>query len=96
MRVANVDLKVLETLVARSVADTKRRYPKPIKTTPNAVLRRTRLWRAGEVHVRRTGRPLSDESSTWLDVFESAAQHPLAADGGWCHPEPPRLKPRGR
>ena len=26
-RVANVDLKVLETLVARSVADTKRRYP---------------------------------------------------------------------
>jgi len=28
-RVANVDLKVLETLVARSVADTKRRYPQP-------------------------------------------------------------------
>ena len=28
-RLANVDLKVLETLVARSVADTKRRYPKP-------------------------------------------------------------------
>ena len=27
-RLANVDLKVLETLVARSVADTKRRYPK--------------------------------------------------------------------
>jgi len=26
-RLANVDLKVLETLVARSVADTKRRYP---------------------------------------------------------------------
>ena len=28
-RLANVDLKVLETLVARSVADTKRRYPQP-------------------------------------------------------------------
>ena len=28
-RLANVDLKVLETLVARSVADTKRRYPEP-------------------------------------------------------------------
>ena len=28
-RLANVDLKVLETLVARSVADTKRRYTKP-------------------------------------------------------------------
>jgi len=27
-RLANVDLKGLETLVARSVADTKRRYPK--------------------------------------------------------------------
>ena len=27
-RLANVDLKVLETLVARSVADMKRRYPK--------------------------------------------------------------------
>lgn len=27
-RLANVDLKVLETLVARSVADTKRRYPR--------------------------------------------------------------------
>jgi hypothetical protein len=27
-RLADVDLKVLETLVARSVADTKRRYPK--------------------------------------------------------------------
>jgi hypothetical protein len=26
---ANVDLKVLETLVARSVAETKRRYPQP-------------------------------------------------------------------
>ena len=26
-RLANIDLKVLETLVARSVADTKRRYP---------------------------------------------------------------------
>ena len=26
-RLANVDLKVLETLVARSIADTKRRYP---------------------------------------------------------------------
>ena len=28
-RLADVDLKVLETLVTRSVADTKRRYPKP-------------------------------------------------------------------
>ena len=28
-RLANVDLKVLETLVARCVADTKRRYPQP-------------------------------------------------------------------
>ena len=28
-RLANVDLKVLETLVVRSVAETKRRYPKP-------------------------------------------------------------------
>lgn len=28
-RLANIDLKVLETLVARSVADTKRRYPQP-------------------------------------------------------------------
>ena len=27
-RLADVDLKVLETLVARSIADTKRRYPK--------------------------------------------------------------------
>ena len=28
-RLANVDLKVLEKLVARSVADTKSRYPQP-------------------------------------------------------------------
>ncbi|HSE24902.1 MAG TPA: DUF1801 domain-containing protein [Pyrinomonadaceae bacterium] len=28
-RLADVDLKALETLVTRSVADTKRRYPKP-------------------------------------------------------------------
>ena len=28
-RLANVDLKVLETLVTRSVSETKRRYPKP-------------------------------------------------------------------
>ncbi len=28
-RLANVDLKVLEMLVARSVTETKRRYPKP-------------------------------------------------------------------
>ena len=28
-RLANVDLKVLEKLVARSVAETKRRYPQP-------------------------------------------------------------------
>ena len=26
-RLADIDLKVLETLVARSIADTKRRYP---------------------------------------------------------------------
>jgi hypothetical protein len=31
-RLANVDLTVLETLVARSVADTKRRYPQPNET----------------------------------------------------------------
>ena len=31
-RLANVDLKVLETLVARSVADTKRRHPQPDET----------------------------------------------------------------
>ena len=30
-RLANVDLKVLETLVARSIAETKRRYPQPNK-----------------------------------------------------------------
>ena len=29
-RLANVDLKVLETLVAQSVAETKRRYPEPV------------------------------------------------------------------
>ena len=28
-RLANVDLKVLETLVAQSIADTRRRYPQP-------------------------------------------------------------------
>ena len=28
-RLANVDLKVLETLVARSVAEMKHRYPQP-------------------------------------------------------------------
>jgi len=28
-RLANIDLTVLETLVARSIADTKRRYPQP-------------------------------------------------------------------
>ena len=28
-RLADVDLKVLETLVARSIAETKRRYPLP-------------------------------------------------------------------
>jgi hypothetical protein len=31
-RLANVDLKVLEELVARSVADTKSRYPQPMQT----------------------------------------------------------------
>ncbi len=36
-RLANVDLKVLEKLVARSVADTKRRYPQPtLRATRNA------------------------------------------------------------
>ena len=30
-RLANVDLKILETLVARSIAETKRRYPQPNK-----------------------------------------------------------------
>ena len=28
-RLANVDLNVLEKLIARSIADTKRRYPQP-------------------------------------------------------------------
>ena len=28
-RLANVDLTVLETLVARSIVETKRRYPQP-------------------------------------------------------------------
>ena len=31
-RLADIDLKVLETLVARSIAETKRRYPKPIES----------------------------------------------------------------
>jgi hypothetical protein len=31
-RLANVDLKILEELVARSAADTMRRYPKPNKS----------------------------------------------------------------
>ena len=31
-RLANVDLTVLETLVARSIAETKRRYPQPNET----------------------------------------------------------------
>ena len=31
-RLANVDLKVLETLVARSIADAKHRYPQPHET----------------------------------------------------------------
>ena len=30
-RLANVDLKILETLVAHSVAETRRRYPQPIQ-----------------------------------------------------------------
>ena len=30
-RLANVDLKILETLVAQSVAETRRRYPQPIQ-----------------------------------------------------------------
>ena len=29
-RLADIDLKVMETLIARSVADTKRRYPNPV------------------------------------------------------------------
>src|SRR5688500_19070902 len=33
-RLANVDLKVLEMLVARSLADTKSRYPQPMRTKP--------------------------------------------------------------
>ena len=33
-RLANVDLKVLEKLVARSVADTKSRYPQPNENDP--------------------------------------------------------------
>jgi hypothetical protein len=32
-RLANIDLKVLEKLVARSVADTKSRYPQPNQTS---------------------------------------------------------------
>lgn len=35
-RLADVDLKVLETLVARSVAETRRRYPNPDETTSGA------------------------------------------------------------
>ncbi len=35
-RLANVDLKVLETLVARSVADTKHRYPQPNENDPDS------------------------------------------------------------
>ena len=54
-RLADVDRKVLETLVARSVADTKRRYPQPNQTTPksraprspaSATRSRTRMPRA--------------------------------------------------
>jgi hypothetical protein len=30
-RLANVDLKVLEKLIARSIADTKSRYPQPVR-----------------------------------------------------------------
>jgi hypothetical protein len=37
-RLANIDLKVLETLVIRSIADTKCRYPQPNKS--NAEIRR--------------------------------------------------------
>jgi hypothetical protein len=33
-RLANVDLKVLETLVARSVAEMKSRYPQPNENDP--------------------------------------------------------------
>lgn len=39
-RLANVDLKVLETLVARSVADTKRRYPQPSEKDAKAAKHR--------------------------------------------------------
>ena len=31
-RLADVDLKVVEALIARSMAETKRRYPQPMKT----------------------------------------------------------------
>lgn len=41
-RLADVDLKVLEELVARSAADTKRRYPQP---TANGIV-------AGRIHRR--------------------------------------------
>ena len=41
-RLANVDLNVLEKLVARSVAEMKSRYPQPKETEPDAV-RRTRV-----------------------------------------------------
>ena len=33
-RLANIDLQVLEKLIARSVADTKSRYPQPKRMTP--------------------------------------------------------------
>ena len=45
-RLANVDLKVLETFVARSVAETKRRYPQANEDDANPGLHRTRLRRA--------------------------------------------------
>ena len=41
-RLADVDLKVLEKLVGRSVADTKRRYPQPNAPTPKPSLQRVR------------------------------------------------------
>ena len=40
-RLADVDRKVLETVVARSVAEMKRRYPQPGGTKPHPVLKQS-------------------------------------------------------
>ena len=49
-RLADVDLKVLEELIAGSVAETRSRYPQPDATTPDSA--GTRRRRVGEAHVR--------------------------------------------